>query len=151
MGETIAILIVFILFVSIGMIVYFKMMEGGVNMQKEENVQLQAVKVAQRVSFLPELQCSEENVRKDNCIDLLKIEKAAELIKANTLDIYYDSFGLSNITIREVFPDAKEWSIYSEVPEYYSEKRITIIPISLANYTEKKYYFGLIELEVYLK
>jgi len=169
MGETIAIIIIFVLFVSFGLIFYTRMMDSTNQEKRSENLELAAVQVAQKASFLPELQCSEENVRKDNCIDLLKIYKAKDLMTdpTNVADIYYNMFGLANITIVEVFPnDASdthfrdpitnidnEITIYSEVPEQKDilTSESTFIPISIADYKEKKYYFGIMIVEVYLK
>ncbi len=151
MGETIAILIIFFIFVAVGLVFYTKMMESGIDVKREENIQLEAVKVAQRASFLPELQCSEENIRKDNCVDLLKLDVAGRLIKDNMLNIYYDTFGLSRITIKEVFPGDKEWILYNATPEKWLDKKSTFIPIALSNYTARNYYFGVMEVEVYVK
>jgi len=159
MGETIAILIIFTLFVSFGLIFYTRMMEDGNQKQREENLELWAVQVAQKASFLPELQCSEENVRKDNCIDLLKINKAAEIFEDKKIDHYYPIFGSANITIIEIFPNDDEHfgtdnylELYTEIPpqEKILKKESTFIPITLADYKNKKNYFGILAVEVYL-
>jgi hypothetical protein len=152
MGESIAIMIIFFIFISFGMIFYMRIMESGTDTQRMENLQLRVVQVAQRASFLPELQCSEENVRKDNCIDLLKVGPAAEEIENDRLH-YYDSFGFSKIVIREVFPEQKQWVIYNNTPTDYKgkmDKKVTFIPIALSNYTQRKYYFGVMEVEVFM-
>ena len=161
MGETIAILIIFILFVSFGLIFYARMMEQGNQDKREESLELWAVQVAQKASFLPELQCSEENVRKDNCIDLLKITKAAEIFDQRKIDYYYPMFGLANITIIVIFPNDPTdihlgtdnyVELYTEIPpnDKMLKKESTFIPITLKDYANKKSYFGILSVEVYL-
>jgi len=162
MGETIAILIIFTLFVSFGLIFYTRMMDESNNEKREENLELWAVQVAQKASFLPELQCSEENVRKDNCIDLLKIKKAAELFEDNRIDHYYPIFGLAKITIIEIFPNddvhfgadpyRNNVTIYEDKPsdDKLKTTESTFIPITLEDYINKKKYFGIMAVEVYL-
>ena len=72
MGESVAILFIFFILVVFGFVFYMNVMRGSAKVQMEENIQLKAIGIAQKASFLPELQCSEENVRVENCIDLLK-------------------------------------------------------------------------------
>ena len=108
MGESIAIMIVFFIIVAFGLMFYSKIMESCSNMEKLENIELQAVQVAQKASFLPELQCSQENNVELNCIDLLKIDGATNAMKTYSTCLYADTFGLSVVRVVEIFPDAKQ-------------------------------------------
>src|SRR3989344_9507334 len=89
MGETIAVLFVFFVFILIGLIFYVKIIKGNIESDKEEASQLRAIGIAQRVMFLPELQCSEDNIIRDNCIDWWKLDSANSIMKDNE-PYYYD-------------------------------------------------------------
>ena len=150
MGESIAILFIFFILVVFGFVFYMNIMGGSAKIQKEENIQLKAIGTAQKISFLPELQCSEENVRVDDCIDILKLEAASGLLEDNNI-YYYDIFEFSTIWVEEIFPETNKWPIYNNTLPEYKNKISTFIPISLFNPTSKKYDFGILAVEVYTK
>ncbi len=92
MGESVAILFIFFILLIFGFVFYANVMRSSAKVELEENIQLKAISIAQKASFLPELQCSEENVRKEDCIDLLKLESASSLLDSNNI-YYFDIFG----------------------------------------------------------
>jgi hypothetical protein len=149
MGESIAILFIFFILVVFGFVFYMNIMKGSAKIEIEENIQLKAIGIAQEVSFLPELQCSEENVRVEDCIDLMKLDAASKLLKDNSI-YYYDIFEFSKIWVEEVFPnEGTKWDLYNSTPTTYRNRISTFIPISLFNPTSKKYNFGVLAVEVY--
>lgn len=150
MGESVAILFVFLILVVFGFVFYMNVMKGSTKVEVEENVQLRAIGVAQKASFLPELQCSEENVRKEDCIDLLKLDAASSLLKENNI-YYYDIFEFSEIWVEEVFPKTNKWPLYNNTLTNYTDRLSTFIPISLFNATSGKYDFGILAVEFYRK
>jgi len=148
MGESVAILFIFFILVTFGFVFYTNVMKGSAKVEMEENIQLKAIGIAQKASFLPELQCSEENVRVENCIDLYKLEIASTLLKENNI-YYYDIFEFSSIRVEEIFPEKNLWPLYNSTLKEYKNKLSTFIPISLFNATSKKYDFGVLVVEVY--
>ena len=151
MGESVAILFIFFILVVFGFVFYMNVMKGAAKVDIEENIQLKAVGIAQKASFLPELQCSQENVRVEDCIDLLKLEAAAGLLEENNV-YYYDVFEFSTIRVEEVFPEpGNEWLLYNNTLTEYSNKLSTFIPVSLFNPASKMYDFGVLSVEVYRK
>lgn len=150
MMETIAVLFIFFILVVVGFVFYAKILKGNLEQQEEESVQLNAIEVAQRASSLPELQCSEDNIVSDNCIDLLKLEAASQIMQQNDV-YYYDRLLFSKITVNEIYPDSKEWALYSRPLEDFSNKITTSIPISLFNPIENKNSFGIMTVELFLK
>ena len=150
MMETIAVLFIFFILVVMGFVFYAKILKGNLELQKEESVQLNAIEVAQRASSLPELQCSEDNIVSDNCIDILKLEAASGIIQQNDV-YYYDRLLFSKITVNEIYPDDNEWTLYSRPLEDFSNKITTSIPISLFNPTKNKNAFGIMTVELFLK
>ncbi|MBI2134987.1 hypothetical protein HYU09_03275 [Candidatus Woesearchaeota archaeon] len=150
MMETMAVLFIFFILVVLGIVFYAKVLKGNLEQQKEESVQLNAIEVAQRASSLPELQCSEDNIVSDNCIDLIKLESAREIMQQNYV-YYYDRLLFSTITVNEVYPDSKELVLYSRPLDEFSDKITTNIPISLFDPIENKNAFGIMTVELFLK
>lgn len=150
MIETISIILIFFILLLVGYTFYTNIFKGKVDIEKEETIQLKAIAIAQRVSFLPELQCSEENIVIDNCIDIYKLIAAADIIKNNEI-FYYDKLEFSEIKIREIYPNSNEWDLYERPLTDYTSKISTNIPISLYNPTLKHYSFGIMEVNTFSK
>jgi len=148
MGETIAILFIFFLLLVFGMMFYIKVLGISLASQKEESIQIRAVDIAERASFLSELQCSEENIISEDCIDILKLDAANQIMQDNNED-YYDMLGFSDITVKEIYPSSNSWGLYNRVPASWKDKIPTHIPILLYNATEQKYAFGILTVAVY--
>lgn len=148
MGESVAVLFIFFIFLVFGFVFYMNVMGSSAKVEMEENIQLKAIGITQKASFLPELQCSEENVRVEDCIDLLKLNAAASLLKENNL-YYYDVFEFSKIWIKKIFPEEDEWLLYNKTLPNYKDKLSTFVPVSLFNPTSKEYSFSILAVETY--
>ncbi|MBI2102126.1 hypothetical protein HYT53_05955 [Candidatus Woesearchaeota archaeon] len=150
MGETIAVLFVFFVLITIGFIFYVKVVKSNIEQEKDEFSQLRSVGVAQRVMFLPELQCSEDNIVKDNCIDILKLDAAQSLMKENEV-YYYDLLQFSDVGISQIYPAETKWEIYSRSLEGFKSKFVTNIPVALYNPSTRRYGFGVLAIETFSK
>jgi len=150
MMETIAVLFIFFILIVLGFVFYAKVLKGNIGLQKEESMQLNSIEIAQRASSLPELQCSEDNIISDNCIDMLKLEIASKLMQENEA-YYYDRLLFSSIRINEIYPSEKEWILYKRPLEDFSSKITTNIPISLFEPIGNKHSFGIMTVELFLK
>jgi type II secretory pathway pseudopilin PulG len=159
MLETIVVLAIFFILVILGFVFYSKMFKSGVETQKDEAIQLNAIEIAQRAATLPELQCSQENVVKDNCIDLQKLVAAKSIMELNEIH-YYDMFSFSKITVEKIYPTTHEWTIYDRQFEQNSrtlEKEeydywvTTNIPITIFDSVENKNDFGVMKVELFSK
>lgn len=144
--ETIAVLFVFFLLIIIGFIFYVRIIKGNIDLEKEELSQLRSIGIAQRVMFLPELQCSEDNVITDNCIDLLKLDSAQNLMRENEL-YYYDLLEFSEVNVTQIYPIEFKRNIYSRKIENPKSSILTPVPISLYDPVTKKYSFGILTVE----
>lgn len=149
-GETIAVLFVFFILIIIGFIFYVKVIKTNLESEKEELSQLKSVGIAQRVMFLPELQCSEDNIIIDNCIDILKLESAQNIMNENTL-YYYDLFEFSNVSISQIYPNDTKWNLYSKKTEDFRNRFVTNVPISLYDPITRKNGFGVLTIETLSK
>ena len=150
-GETVAVLFVFFLLVVIGFIFYVGVIKDSIVSEKDELSQLKSIEIAQKVLYLPELQCSEGVVKeKENCIDTLKLEAAEQVIQKNEL-YYFDVFEFGNIYVKDIYPEPNEWKIYSKITDDFKSNFSTNIPVSLYDPTIKKYSFGVLSVETLTK
>lgn len=147
MMETIAILFIFFILVFIGLIFFFRIMKSNVADEIEEAKELSAIEAAQIASSLPELQCSQNNIIESNCIDILKLENAVEVVNTTT---YFDLFSYSRITVQQKYPlPYTNWTLYEKKPVNVTEVRPTYFPISLFDPKTQYYYFGVMIVDAY--
>jgi len=150
MLETISVLAVFFILVIVGFVFYSNFLQSNFEIEKEENIQLDSIKIVQKVSSLPEIQCSQDSVVRDNCIDVLNLEALSSVISQNEIH-YFDMFSFSKITVREIYPGKNEWLVYDRSLEAYSQKIVTNVPITVFNPVEGKNDFGVMTVEFYVK
>lgn len=150
MGENIAILFIFILLAVFGMVFFFRVQKSGIDLKKDENLQLSSIQIAQKVSFLPELRCSSENVPVPDCYDAMKMSYVREIIEEDE-SYYYDIFRYSTIWVEEVFPGSRIWVLYNNTGEK-TGRSPTQIPISIYDPLTSSlgsYYFGVLHVWVW--
>lgn len=150
MAETIAVLFVFFILVVIGFMFYVKVIKGNIELEKEELSQLKSIGIALRVMYLPEVQCSEDNIIIDNCIDILKMDSAQKLMTENEI-YYYDILEFSDISVTQIYPNSVKWNIYSRKTNEFKSKFSTNVPISLYNPNTRKHGFGILTIETFVK
>ena len=149
-GETIAVLFVFFILIIVGFIFYVNVVKGNIELEKEELYQLRSVGIAQKIMFLPEVQCSEDNIIIDNCIDILKLDSAQSIMREN--DVYYfDLLEFSDVKISQIYPTEANWSLYSRKTGNFKNKFVTNVPISLYDPTTRKHGFGVLTIETLSK
>lgn len=151
MMETIVVLLIFFMLVVIGIIFWVKVSKSNIDIQQQENRQLQAIEIAQRVLFLPELQCSSENIIESDCIDLLKLQ-SAENVMINNEVFYYDKLGFSHISVNEIYPNnGNSWILYDNVLDSFTQKIQTNMPVTIYSPASDTKSFGILSVEVYTK
>ena len=150
MGETIAVLFVFFILIIVSLIFYVRVLKGNIQSEGDELSQLRSVGIAQRVMFLPEVQCSEDNVIADNCIDTLKLKSAQDIMSQNEV-YYYDLLEFSSISVSQIYPSQATWIVYSRKIDEFTNKFVTNVPISLYDPATRKYGFGVLTIETLSK
>ena len=152
MFETIAVLMIFFVLIGFGLVFYSRMQGQQFQEKGKENFELKAVQTAQLVSFLPELQCSSDGIITNDCFDILKIEAFKEVCKGDIKNEYYfDTFGYSKISIKQIYPVVVDWEIYDKPVSQETDVSPMIVPISLYNASSHEYNFGILNVEVYKK
>lgn len=164
MGETIMVLLVFFIIITIGLVIYGTYQAGQIKGAIKEAFDRDAVIIALRVSFLPEVTCSENNVVEENCFDIEKIHAfSSEIQNAANEEMflfYVGDLKKSKISVEQLFPvptDNPVTELYNNIPpesERAEQHEIipTYIPITLKDPTQragKEYSFGVLEVQVY--
>lgn len=146
-SETIAILFIFFILLALGFMFYLRVSRASSETQYQKGTDLMSIEITQKASFLPELQCSKKNVITDNCIDILKLESAKDIINENRAS-YYDLFFGSEIVVEEIYPTKKTWVLYNNTLNDTSEI-FTPVPILLYNATSDDHYFGVLTVRYF--
>lgn len=150
MFENIGVMIVFFFLLAFGLVFYGNYQKRSlINMQYEFNLE-NAIKTSKRVSYMPELQCSETQA--GNCIDSYKLESFKNVI-GDAEDYYYNIFGKSTVSIEQLYPITKSSPLYDspmEEGQRYSTIK-SIIPVSIYNPVDRKYYYGVLNVSVYIR
>lgn len=149
-GETIAVLFVFFILILAGFVFYVKIIRGNIDFEKEESSQLKSIGIAQRVMFLPELECSKYGDIDSNCIDTLKLAYAKNIMDQNEV-YYYDLLGFSNVTVLQIYPTEARWELYSRRAEGLKSEFATNVPISLYNPVARNSGFGILTIKTLSK
>lgn len=151
MMETISVLLIFFVLILVGMVFWVKISKSNIEIEQQELRQLRGIEIAQRVLFLPELQCSFDNVVTSDCIDILKLQSTEQVVLQSENKLYFfDRLGYSNITIKQIYPDSGlVKNLYSNALENYQNKIVTHLPISIYDPRDKRHSFGVLEVEVY--
>ncbi|MGM5481855.1 MAG: hypothetical protein ACQESF_00185 [Nanobdellota archaeon] len=147
--ETIFVLFIFFFMLVFGFIFYAGFSQRQAGEDYEKKVALQALESAQRVQYLPELQCTKDGKYVEaDCIDLYKLEAFQEL-KGVYKDTYSKYFPNTLITINLVYPwnKHKEWVVYNYTINTSKSGTRYHIPVSLYNVTSDNYYFGYVMVE----
>jgi hypothetical protein len=148
MFETIAILVVFFMIIMFGFMFYTRVQKGSFEAEIEEATTLRAIETSQIITFLPELQCSRNNIAEKDCIDILKLQGAESIISANR-QYYFTSFKYSNIYVQEIYPSENEFTLYDFPKEQFTDVISTQFPISLYNPITDKYSYGVLFVDIY--
>lgn len=150
MGETIMVLLVFFVLVLLGFIFYINVMKSNIEVKREEIKQKEAIQVAQRAMFLPELQCAFRNIEANDCVDIMKLSAAADIILENQI-FYFDKLGFSKIVVNEIYPEEKSYLLYDNSLPTFQDKTTTYLPIDIFDPTLEEHAFGIMQVEVYAK
>jgi hypothetical protein len=144
--ETIVVIFIFFILVFIGLIFYGRIAKSDIEKQDNEIAQLRSIAIAQKVMSMPELQCSDNGVAKENCIDMLKLDSAKNVMKGNEI-YYYDLLEFSEVNITTIYPNEQKWTVYSRNPGNFRNKFTTNVPVAIYDPVAKKSAFGIITIQ----
>lgn len=107
MGETIMVLFAFFVLLGIGLVLYAQYQKSSMQRGAAESFEREAIRIALKVAFYPELACSEGGVINENCFDLHKAIAFSEKVKPENADffLFYETeLRDSTVFIEQIFP-----------------------------------------------
>ncbi len=141
------VLIVFSFMMLFGYSFYIKSQEAALNEQFQSVKTLRMIGISQIVS-LPELRCNDYSTK--NCFDYYKLLAFHDLMKESDAHLFYTSkFGNSLITIRDIYPDDNEITVFNNTPKNYKSAYASNIAVNIYNVSSDSYSLAILTLKVY--
>jgi len=150
MGESIAVIIIITIMIFFALAFYSKVKTLDIKEEANKFNQYDAIKLANIVSNMPEILCSRQRVIDINCVDEYKLLALNTSISGGESFFYYRSlFGNSRISVKQMYPSNKFYSIYEN--NFTSNQSIDaiLIPITIYNPITRKNAFGVLKVEAY--
>ncbi len=152
--ENIFVLLIIFAILAMAFVFVMIMQKSAQKDKIEEFKELEMIKKAQIMNFLPEMQCSDNNNLDPDCYDILKIEVFKKYLDKDKL--YYRPL-LGNIKIEiymydpspEINKEIKKWELFDNPPRQYRGILPVRFPVLLKDSVENSDYFGYIVLSVY--
>jgi preprotein translocase subunit YajC len=156
MGESVAVMVVFFILLMFGFTFYSKFQEYSYKKEMEKQNQLKVLQVSQKASYIPELQCTIQNVQTDNCFDMQKINYFNKLTESENEHVYYyNLFGNSLIYVEDIFPNPENYTVYNasleDVQDAEFEVLTSNVPVALFNASSNKYAIGILRILYYFE
>ncbi len=153
LGESIFAVIIILFIIVFALVFYSGSQEREYTEQQKKFVDLESISLAQFVGTLPELGCSEREVRDLSCFDKTKLSAFVTTLKKHPLlteEYYSTQLGTATIQIAEIYPDKKSWLLYNNsLNTSIANIRQVQKPISLLDSVTGKYSFGILYLTLY--
>lgn len=163
--ENTLVLLIIVIIIVVALLFFMLYQKGEHDLTMMGTIELESMKKFQEISFIHELQCSENNVVRADCYDIDKIIAFKEILEANPeyVNYYKKIFGQSVISFAKYnpSPETKSWDqnsswqgkagiiIYNNPITDYRAKSIYRIPVTLRDSIKDIDYFGVLSIEVY--
>ena len=157
-GETIVVIFILMILIVFGLVIYYQFQSTNMQQTKQRFGGLKTVELAQVISNMPELQCSNLKVAEVSCIDEVKAKQFAHYLATpgNKAFFYYrEILGTSKIEIQRIYPVDTLSSPEANLIVAYDNSRgfknaePTFIPVNLYNPIQKTYRFALLKATRY--
>ena len=150
--ESIAVLVIFIVLVSIGVRFYASVQMNSLREAQIKFSRLDSVKTSIIIANMPELSCSFEGITDTSCTDYLKLLAWEKLTNdPNDLsfkDFYYTQLGKSLIQVEELYPDEQYIVAYNE-SENGTSSDYLMVPTVIHDPAYKENKFGILHIRTY--
>jgi hypothetical protein len=156
MGESIFVVIIILLLIVFGIVFSSNAEKDEIIKKSNEFTELNAITLSKYATSLSELQCSFLYVTDLSCFDIYKIESFINITKeypSLSAEYYYSQFKNANITLKEIYPSNRTWTIYyNGLGENISSRgKTTMVPVSIYDSITKKKSFGVLKIQLLLK
>jgi heme/copper-type cytochrome/quinol oxidase subunit 2 len=161
MNETVFVVFLIMIIVFLGLVVYTRFQE--LNLQDKTRIakSLKVVESSHKISFWPELECSDVRVSEFACLDIVKLKVLGEFINNSrqaggiyAFNYYFDLLKESKISVSEVYPlntsvlGETYWVLWDN-PGTKVSSNIIQVPVNLYDAFTGRYALGIMELRIY--
>lgn len=152
MFESIAVLLIFFIFVGLGLMFFVRAWKDKSREAGQKFESLEAIKVALVVSNLPELVCTNGEHITSTCFDKYKLMAFNELLNTSSKyknEHYFNLFGYSSIIVEPIYPQGTAIGVYERKKPNTKGKQSFIMPIGLYDSGRKSTAMAVLKVEVY--
>ncbi|MEK6874797.1 MAG: hypothetical protein AABX52_03560 [Nanoarchaeota archaeon] len=151
MFETIAVLLIFFFLIAFGLSFYFLVAKTQAAKEYERVLEKRAITLSDKIATIPELDCTKITVQVETCFDEYKVANFSYLLRKNATikDDYFSTFGYSNVSIEEIFPEKKITILYEKKPLQTNSIMPSFIPINIRDPLTDKYKFAILKVNIY--
>lgn len=149
LGESIAVLIIFIILFVFGLFFYSRARMSSLSRQDLKYYEQQLMIVSQRMTYLPEIQCTSFNHIEMLCIDKYKLKSFSDSLLEDDIKEYYSSIIPSTeINITKIYPVQQnpESYIISTTPLQPTGFETVFIPITLLDPINNHYSMAMMRV-----
>jgi virulence-associated protein VapD len=168
MAETIAILTIFFFLLVFGLGLYVRIQKQVFLEEQEKNAALRGLQIAQKAAYMPEFQCSVQNIQDDNCFDIYKVKifnnkiygvdgepggSGTDADNEGLISRYYDVLGHSKLIVQQIYPpvippENENITIYDFLKEDSTFMSTSMIPVSIFDGGNRVYSIGILHITV---
>lgn len=151
MFETVAVMLVFFFLLGFGLAFYFMFAGMQDKIAADRIFEARAMQAAQKISTIPELDCTLSGRSDENCFDLLKLISFREHLEDEMIEQdYFEVFGYADISIKVIYPEEKEYSLYSKLPvEDTVDSKFIQYYVMVYHPIIKNFGFGILQIRYY--
>ncbi len=154
LAESIGVIVVITFLMVMGIVVYHRFRQESIQEQIREKKEIDAVSLSNTITSLPELKCSAFSSEGVSCLDLYKIKAISGYLKQKDNEInyyrdyYYDYFYNANISVMQVYPEEKTYTIYYEEGSTSNIDQIQV-PVTIYDPVDETNGFGFLVIKVF--
>jgi hypothetical protein len=152
LGESTAVIIIVVIILILGVVFWSRVSNSDIKNIQSEYQELSAIDIANTVSDMPELKCSESGVSKVKCLDWYKVLAMSNMtsyLDSKTFRYYNNYFKNSKITLVKIYPETGNVTLYDAKLNNNTRTLIIPIPVNIKDYVLKRTYYGQIIVEGY--
>lgn len=147
LGESTAVVMVILILIVVGLFIAYQFWSADQQTVIEEQKDLDAIALATKVSYLPEIHCTFLGDTSSNCFDKYKLVYFANLMSnPQETSYYYDLFGYARIELIEVYPTNTTYLLYENNKATIQSEKPIYMPCKVYDVYDDSYSFAYIKV-----
>ena len=117
--ESTVVMFIFFFMLVMGMVMYNNFQSSKLEVMERQFEEQKAIQIAQKITNVQELQCSDNNVITLDCFELQKLQSFKDKVKQHRL-YYKEAFGSSKVSVVWVYAPAFSGNFYT--PKFFQKE-----------------------------